>query len=140
MLLRDSDQMSMAVGLEIRVPFVDHTLVEEVLSFPQQYKKGKGVKPLLVEAFINELPREVYDRPKQGFALPMDVWIRGPLAELTKNGVNAAADWLGIKDPIRQKESFDKGNLHWTRVWHWCVLGQWLMNRQAAAKVLEPIQ
>ena len=71
---------SMAVGLEIRVPFVDHVLVEEVLSFPQRLKKGKGVKPLLVEAFVNELPREVYDRPKQGFALPMDDWIRGPLA------------------------------------------------------------
>lgn len=140
MLLRDSDQMSMAVGLEIRVPFVDHTLVEEVLSLPQQYKKGKGVKPLLVDAFINDLPREVYDRPKQGFALPMDVWMRGPLAELTNNGVNAAAEWLGLTDPIRQKKSFDKGNLHWTRVWHWCVLGQWLMNRQAAAKVLEPVQ
>lgn len=140
MLLRDSDQMSMAVGLEIRVPFVDHVLVEEVLTLPQQYKKGKGVKPLLVEAFMNVLPREVYDRPKQGFALPMEDWIRGPLAGLTKSGIEAAADLLGLTEPIRQKESFDQGHLHWTRVWHWCVLGQWLMNRQSAARVLEPTQ
>jgi asparagine synthase (glutamine-hydrolysing) len=134
MLLRDSDQMSMAVGLEIRVPFLDHCLVEEVISLPQQYKKGRGVKPLLVEAFQNELPREVFDRPKQGFTLPMKDWIRGPLAALTNEGVLAAADWLGLAEPLLQKESFDKGNVHWTRVWHWCVLGHWLINQKTAIK------
>ena len=131
MLLRDSDQMSMAVGLEIRVPFLDHSLVEEAITLPQRYKKGKGVKPLLVEAFKADLPRDVYDRPKQGFTLPMSDWIRGPLATLTNDGINAAADWLNLSAPLKQKESFDQGNLHWTRVWHWCVLGHWLINQRA---------
>ncbi len=130
MLLRDSDQMSMAVGLEIRVPFLDHILVEEVLSLPQRYKKGKGVKPLLVEAFKNELPKEVYDRPKQGFELPMKDWIKGPLAEFTNTGVMAASEWLGLQDPIEQKKNFESGYLHWTRVWHWCVLGHWLNDQK----------
>ncbi len=84
MLLRDSDQMSMAVGLELRVPFVDHLLVEEVLKIPQQYKRGNGTKPLLVKAFKDDLPVEVYDRPKQGFVLPMDMWLKGPLAAFYK--------------------------------------------------------
>jgi len=133
MLLRDSDQMSMAVGLEIRVPFLDHCLVEEVISMPQKYKKGNGVKPLLVEAFKEILPTEVYNRPKQGFTLPMSDWIRGPLAELTNEGVQAASEWLAIAEPLQQKDSFDKGGVHWTRVWHWAVLGHWLINQKSLA-------
>ncbi|HEX6890118.1 MAG TPA: asparagine synthase (glutamine-hydrolyzing) [Chryseolinea sp.] len=139
MLLRDSDQMSMAVGLEIRVPFLDHCLVEEALTLPQRYKMGKGVKPLLVEAFKDELPRDVYDRPKQGFALPMSDWIKGPLGTLTNEGVQAAADWLGLAEPLHQKASFDKGNLHWTRVWHWAVLGHWLINQKSTVRDLASV-
>ncbi|HMG92892.1 MAG TPA: asparagine synthase (glutamine-hydrolyzing) [Chryseolinea sp.] len=139
MLLRDSDQMSMAVGLEIRVPFLDHCLVEEALTLPQQYKMGKGVKPLLVEAFKDELPREVYDRPKQGFALPMADWIRGPLESFTNDGVQAASDWLGLAEPLHQKEGFYKGNLHWTRVWHWAVLGHWLINQKSPVRDLASV-
>ncbi len=128
MLLRDSDQMSMAVGLELRVPFVDHVLVEEVLQIPQQYKKGKGTKPLLVEAFKNDLPREVYDRPKQGFVLPMDLWLRGPLAGFMREGITAASHILKLSKPEHQRMAFEQNRLHWTRVWQWCVLGHWLKN------------
>ena len=128
MLLRDSDQMSMAVGLELRVPFVDHVLVEEVLQIPQQYKKGKGTKPLLVEAFKNDLPREVYDRPKQGFVLPMDLWLRGPLAGFMREGITAASHILKLSEPEHQRMAFEQNRLHWTRVWQWCVLGHWLKN------------
>jgi asparagine synthase (glutamine-hydrolysing) len=130
MLLRDSDQMSMAVGLEIRVPFLDHNLVEDVLSIPGKYKKGKGVKPLLVRAFEHELPGEVYNRPKQGFALPMHDWIKGPLSTFTNDGLNAAAHFLKMKEPLRQQDAFKHGHLHWTRVWNWCVLGHWLANQK----------
>ncbi len=129
MLLRDSDQMSMAVGLEIRVPFLDHHLVEEVLGFPQKFKKGNGIKPLLVEAFRSELPKEVFNRPKQGFSLPMDDWIRGPLHDFTLEGVKAAGNKLNFFEPLEQWTKFKKKQLHWTRVWNWCVLGHWLINQ-----------
>ena len=130
MLLRDSDQMSMAVGLEIRVPFLDHCLVEEVLSFPQKFKKGYGVKPLLVDAFRADLPTEVYDRPKQGFTLPMEAWIRGPLAEFTREGITTAVDLLHLTEPSRQYKNFQKGVVHWTRVWQWCIFGHWLKSKK----------
>lgn len=130
MLLRDCDQMSMAVGLEIRVPFLDHRLVEEVLMISKKYKKGTLIKPLLVEAFQSELPREVYDRPKQGFSLPMEDWMKGPLADFTKEGIIAAAHILSQSNPIQQHESFLKGNTHWTRAWLWSVLGHWLVNQK----------
>jgi asparagine synthase (glutamine-hydrolysing) len=130
MLLRDSDQMSMAVGLEIRVPFLDHKLVEEVLSLPQKYKKGKGVKPLLVESFHSELPIEVYNRPKQGFALPMDNWIRGPLWDFTCEGICAASELLKISELNKVQLQFNNRQLHWTRLWNWSILGHWLLQNK----------
>jgi asparagine synthase (glutamine-hydrolysing) len=133
MLLRDSDQMSMAVGLEIRVPFLDHYLVEAILGLPQKCKSGSGIKPLLVEAFRSELPQEVYKRPKQGFSLPMDEWLKGPLFEFTKEGILAASNllpaWPGRSLLL---EGFYKGTLHWTRIWKWSVLGHWLARQNKA--------
>src|SRR5260221_92332 len=72
MVLRDSDQMSMAASLELRVPFLDHELVEFVLSLSARQKRNgkKRVKGLLVEACLDLLPSAVYDRPKMGFTLP----------------------------------------------------------------------
>ncbi|MGH8164003.1 MAG: asparagine synthase (glutamine-hydrolyzing), partial [Rhodanobacteraceae bacterium] len=76
MLLRDSDQMSMAVSLELRVPFLDHELVEYSLGLPAAEKRRyPGVKGLLVEACRDLLPPAVYQRPKRGFALPMQKWM-----------------------------------------------------------------
>ncbi len=131
MLLRDSDQMSMAVALEIRVPFLDHQVVETVLAMPQRYKRGKGVKPLLVEAFRNQLPTAVYDRPKQGFALPMDAWIRGPLSSFTEEGTAMAADLFKLSAPTESWLAFQRQEIHWTRLWTWSVLGHWY-NRHMA--------
>src|SRR3954468_13533372 len=88
MLLRDADQMSMAVSLEMRVPFLDHELVEYVLGLPVTVKKGySGVKGLLVEACRDLLPPSVYDRPKAGFFLPMKQWMRGPLGSFVEEGL-----------------------------------------------------
>ena len=83
MLLRDADQMSMAVSLELRVPFLDHELVEYVLGLPAAEKKRPGgAKMLLVEACRDLLPVSVYDRPKRGFTLPMKEWMSGPLEDV----------------------------------------------------------
>lgn len=138
MLLRDSDQMSMAVGLEIRVPFLDHKIVEEVLSMSQKYKKGFGIKPLLVEAFKNELPEQVYKRPKQGFALPMAEWIRADLEPFTREGIQYAGEELKLKEPMDYFKKFQRGELHWTRIWHWCVLGHWMFKNNVEGGVDEP--
>ena len=135
MLLRDSDQMSMAVGLEIRVPFLDHILVENVLSLKQKYKKGKIIKPLLVNAFKKELPVEVYNRPKQGFVLPMNEWILGPLASFINEGIYAAAELLHSKEPLIQYDQYKKKALHWTRIWHWSILGHWMVKQKIAIDV-----
>jgi asparagine synthase (glutamine-hydrolysing) len=78
-LLRDTDVMSMANSLEVRVPFLDHKLVEYVLALPGAMKlEGLGNKPLLFES-VPELPAEVGLRPKMGFVLPLEQWFRGPM-------------------------------------------------------------
>jgi asparagine synthase (glutamine-hydrolysing) len=70
MLLRDSDQMSMAVSLELRVPFLDHELVEYSLGLPAAEKKRYGgTKGLLIEACRDLLPPAVYERRKAGLRI-----------------------------------------------------------------------
>lgn len=72
-LLRDSDIMSMAWGLELRVPFVDHVLVETIATIPADLRLMPG-KKLLVQA-VPELPNWVYERPKKGFSFPFQKWM-----------------------------------------------------------------
>ncbi len=134
MLLRDSDQMSMAVSLELRVPFLDHQLVEYSLGLPaaekQRYGKGKG---LLVEAFCDLLPPSVYQRPKAGFALPMQKWMKGPLASFVEEGLRetVAGALLPEEFVAGARAQFGSGRLHWTRLWSMVVLGHFVSRTSA---------
>ncbi len=79
-LLRDADQMSMAHGLELRVPYLDHVLVETLLRLPGALKLGGETnKPLLVEAARDVLPEPIYRHPKRGFALAIPTLMRSTL-------------------------------------------------------------
>lgn len=80
-LLRDTDAMSMAHSLEVRVPFVDVEVVDFVLSLPGEWKMNgsAGPKPLLADAISDLLPREFMNRPKMGFTLPFAKWMQGRL-------------------------------------------------------------
>jgi asparagine synthase (glutamine-hydrolysing) len=133
MLLRDADQMSMAVSLELRVPFLDHELVEYVLGLPaaakQQYPRPKG---LLVEACRDLLPSSVYRRPKAGFVLPMKVWMLGPLASFVEEGLRETVSrQLLPQDFVNEISSaFRRDRLHWTRVWSIVVLGHFAKRSQ----------
>jgi asparagine synthase (glutamine-hydrolysing) len=129
MLLRDSDQMSMAVSLEVRVPFLDHELVEFVLGLPAAEKDRPGlVKSLLIDATADLLPREIYDRRKMGFELPMPAWMRGPLREFTLTGLDhlAAAGLCAREEVINLDRHFLAGRLPWQKLWALVVLGWYL--------------
>jgi asparagine synthase (glutamine-hydrolysing) len=73
-LLRDSDVMSMAWGLELRVPFVDRKLIDAVGRVPSLHRLAPG-KRLLLQA-VPEMPAHVMQRPKRGFRFPFDQWVR----------------------------------------------------------------
>jgi asparagine synthase (glutamine-hydrolysing) len=74
------DRASMHVGLEVRVPFLDHTLVEFVASLPLAFKLHAGqTKYLLRRVLARYVPTPLINRPKQGFGAPLCEWLRGPL-------------------------------------------------------------
>jgi asparagine synthase (glutamine-hydrolysing) len=128
MLLRDADQMSMAVSLEMRVPFLDHELVEYVLGLPATIKKRySGVKGLLVEACRDLLPASVFERPKAGFVLPMKPWMLGPLAAFVEEGLRetTARKLLPQMFVNEMRDAFQRERLHWTRLWSIVVLGHY---------------
>ena len=129
MLLRDSDQMSMAVSLEVRVPFLDHELVEFLLGLPAAEKERPAlVKSLLIDATADLLPREIYDRRKMGFELPMPAWMRGPLREFTLAGLGhlAAAGVCDLEHALAHDRQFLAGQLPWQKLWALVVLGWYL--------------
>ncbi len=79
------DRMSMACSLEVRVPYLDHTLVELAARIPPEIKfKGREKKALLKRALRGMVPDVLLDQPKKGFNVPIPIWLRGPLAPLAR--------------------------------------------------------
>ena len=80
LLLMRVDKMTMAAGVEARVPFLDHELVSLALAIPQRTLTRHGeLKSVLRRAVRGRVPAEVMDRPKQGFGIPLREWVRGAL-------------------------------------------------------------
>jgi asparagine synthase (glutamine-hydrolysing) len=87
-VLMKVDKMSMACGLEVRPPFLDHRVVEFCYSLPSNLKlRGFTTKWLLKDVMRERLPPGIATRSKQGFSIPMKNWIRGELLELTRDEV-----------------------------------------------------
>ena len=127
-LLRDTDQMSMAHALEVRVPFLDHRLVTHALAMADPIKFPHTPKQLLTHALGERLPRAIIDRPKMGFTLPWDEWMRGPLESTCQLGLKALTDRDILREPAvtRLWTGFRNGQVTWSRVWTLAALGQWI--------------
>jgi asparagine synthase (glutamine-hydrolysing) len=130
-LLRDTDSMSMAHSLEVRVPFLDHHVVEFALSLPGPLKLSGGApKALLRESTPSPLPRAIFERKKMGFVLPFAQWMRTSLKDNCQNVFTQPA---GPLDEIIRAESARAvwdGFLHqhcsWQRAWALYVLRRWV--------------
>jgi asparagine synthase (glutamine-hydrolysing) len=82
------DRAAMAHSLEVREPLMDHQLIEWLATLPNSHKiQGQEGKYLLKKAFESKLPHEVLYRPKMGFSVPLAKWLRGPLAQRTRDSV-----------------------------------------------------
>jgi asparagine synthase (glutamine-hydrolysing) len=128
-LLRDSDFMSMAHGLELRVPFLDTALVEACFRIPGREKlKGHSPKSLLLSSLGVELPSEVVNRPKRGFTLPFERWLRAEMRPVVEDAL-LRGDWGQISisgGAVRQVwNRFLAGKTSWSRPWSLFVLKRW---------------
>jgi len=131
-LLRDADFMSMSQGLEVRVPLIDHHLAKAVLNLPGQQKMGNIPKKLLVQSLEGTLPDEIVYRPKRGFTLPFEHWLRQELRPEVESALNASAVEAGPLGSIlngREVEriwnEFLNGRTSWSRPWALYVLHRW---------------
>jgi asparagine synthase (glutamine-hydrolysing) len=101
-MLTKVDLMSMAHALEVRVPFLDHDVVAFANSLPEAFKlNSKMKKRILQDTFRAELPSKIYNRPKQGFEVPLLRWMQGQLKSDIEN------KWLA-PDYIREQGIFDE--------------------------------
>ena len=133
-LLRDTDQMSMAVALEVRVPFLDYKLVEYVLGINDLYKYPHSPKKLLVDSLGDLLPRDIVNRPKMGFVLPWKNWLKEDLKEFCEEQMVQFS-----KRPFVNREAVlsiwnrflnNDPKITWSRIWHLVVLNNWMNTHQ----------
>jgi asparagine synthase (glutamine-hydrolysing) len=131
-LLRDSDAASMAVSLELRLPLVDQVLVDLVNRMPDDVRfQPVGRKQLLRKIGLEGLDPRLFERPKRGFVLPYERWIRRRLGremdDTMRDPQSARAVGLNPQTVARLWEGFQAGQpgLYWSRVWALYVLMRW---------------
>lgn len=125
------DRSGMAVSLESRIPFLDRDVVEFALSLPIDYKEADGVsKRILKDVLYRYIPKEMMDRPKKGFGMPVAEWCRnGKL----RNWMEECLDENkilkeGILDPSivkKIKTDFIKRGRYAEKIWYLCIFEQW---------------
>jgi asparagine synthase (glutamine-hydrolysing) len=131
-LLRDTDAVSMAHGLEVRVPYVDATLLATIWPELGRHPALLANKELLRQVGRRlGLPALASTRRKQPFALPFAQWMRGPLNAATRVSAMelVRAGWLTEAGVDGVWEQFEHGRSHWSRPWALAVLGQFVANR-----------
>ena len=128
-LLRDADQMGMANSLEIRVPFLDHNLVEYVLSLPNELKFPSSAKKLLIDSTNGWIPDEIIHRKKMGFVLPWESWMKNELRSFCEESIlnldYYSAFNMGRVNLLWKDFLNGKPNVNWIQVWSLVVLGKW---------------
>jgi asparagine synthase (glutamine-hydrolysing) len=145
-LLVKADKMTMATSVELRVPFLDHRMVEFAATLPDSDKlSGKTGKTLMRQAMRGVLPAEIIDRPKKGFPVPLSSWLHGPLRQFTQDQLldskSACARFMDraeIARLVTQHSSgiIDRSQELWTLLvfeqWHRQFIENHVERRQAA--------
>lgn len=126
------DRAAMAVGLETRVPFLDHRVIETAWRMPLDVKIRAGVgKWALRQVLYKHVPKELIERPKAGFAMPIGQWLRGPLkpwAEELISSARLSKDGFFRPAPIRKKwaEHISGRADHTPSLWTILMFQAWL--------------
>jgi len=127
-ILTKVDRCSMAVSLEAREPLLDHRLIELVWSMPATLRRGNGrSKYLLREVLARYVPRELTDRPKRGFSIPVGAWLSGPWRDWAE-GLLEPQGLARLFDPARVRSLWQQhvqGQDHSTTLWNILMVQAW---------------
>lgn len=131
-ILTKVDRSAMAVSLETRAPFLNHCIYEFSASLPMDFKiQGSIGKVILRDLLYRKVPRELIERPKKGFAVPLASWLRGPLREWCESllSIQSLKD-VGVFDGpvVRSRwEEHLSGKYNWHNpLWNVLMLQDWL--------------
>jgi asparagine synthase (glutamine-hydrolysing) len=130
-ILTKVDRMSMKVSLEARVPLLDHVFAEFALRLPHALKRRRGVAKWVFRRTVEPLvPATVLAKPKQGFAVPVGRWLRGPLRprldRLADPGSPVYRYCEGAATARILREHQERRRDHSSQLWRLVVLDTWL--------------
>jgi asparagine synthase (glutamine-hydrolysing) len=116
----------MAHSIELRVPFVDNILFEQIIPIPDEYKIKNGISKFLLKEIIKDKVSErILYQKKQGFVLPIEIWLKNEASNIIKEEL--------LQSKIYKREKIEKllnlffnNKLHWSRIWSLFVLNRFL--------------
>jgi asparagine synthase (glutamine-hydrolysing) len=144
-LLRDSDAVSMDHSIEVRFPIIDFRLVNLAFHLPDNWKlkflketaqlknyekqnsyEQNGVKHILYQAFKNDLPPQFGKRPKRGFKMPIEKWMKSGLLPDIEKTLSDNETLLSSNYLKSTLTNWKNGNINWTKVWTVYILEKWV--------------
>jgi asparagine synthase (glutamine-hydrolysing) len=128
-VLTKVDRATMSVSLEGREPLLDHRIIEYMARVPQEIKYKNGIgKYLAKEIIYKYIPKEIIDKPKAGFTIPLNEWLRGELKDKVQHYLSSDkldSQIFDIEEIEKIKREFFAGRDSGTEIWFILMYQMW---------------